>query len=174
MTVALAELVDSAAGAEDPEAGRAVGQAGLEQVRETVESYGGTADELPDGSVLAVFGSPLAHEDDSVRALRAVSELRALGVVSRVGIETGEVLTAPNATIHGAVVRTAARLMDAAEPGEIALSESTGQLVGDIARLEPLRSRTPRSLRLVDVAPDAPVRPLRLDAPLIGRSRRAG
>ena len=114
MTVALAELVDSAGSAEDPETGRAVGQVGLEHVRETVESYGGTADELPDGSVLAVFGSPLAHEDDSVRAIRAVDELRALGVVSRAGIETGEVLAAPNVTIHGAVVRTAARLMESA------------------------------------------------------------
>ena len=115
MTVALAELVEAAGSAEDPETGRAIGQAGLERVRETVESYGGTADELPDGTVLAVFGSPVAHEDDSVRALRAVDELRTLGVVSRAGVETGEVLTAPNATIHGAVVRTAARLMEARE-----------------------------------------------------------
>ncbi len=168
VTVALVELVDSAGSAEDPETSRAVGQAGLEHVRETVESYGGTADELPDGSVLAVFGTPLAHEDDSVRALRAVNELRALGIVSRAGIETGEVLTAPNRTIHGAVVRTAARLMEAAKPGEVALSESTGQLVGDAARLEPLGSRRPRGLRLVDVASDAPVRPLRLDAPSSG------
>jgi tetratricopeptide (TPR) repeat protein len=61
--------------------------------------------------------------------------------------------------------------MEAAKPGEIALSESTGQLVGDAARVEPLGLRKPRGLRLVDVASDAPVRPLRLDAPLIGRSR---
>jgi DNA-binding SARP family transcriptional activator len=166
VTVALAELVDRAGGAEDPEAGRAE----LDHVRETVERYGGRADELPDGSVLAVFGSPLAHEDDCVRALRAADELRALGVVSRVGIETGEVLTAPNATIRGAVVRTAARLMEAAAPGEIALSELTGQLVADVARLEPLQTGKAQGLRLVEVVQDAPFRPLHLDAPLIGRA----
>ena len=55
--------------------------------------------------------------------------------------------------------------------GEIALGESTGQLVGDAARLEPIRAREPRGLRLMEVAPDAPVRPLRLDAHLVGRTR---
>jgi DNA-binding SARP family transcriptional activator len=166
VTVVLAELVDRAGGAEDPEAGRAE----LEHVRDMVEHYGGTADELPDGAVLAVFGSPLAHEDDCVRALRAADELRTLGVVSRVGIETGEVLTAPNATIRGAVVRTAARLLEAAAPGEIALSESTGRLVGDVARMEPLRTREPQGLRLLEVAQDVPFRPLHLEAPLVGRT----
>jgi tetratricopeptide (TPR) repeat protein len=120
--------------------------------------------------VLAVFGSPLAHEDDAVRALRAVDELRALGVVSRAGIETGEVVASPNGMIHGAVVRTAARLMETAKSGEIALSESTALLVGDVARLEPLRSRKPQGLRLVEVARHARFRPLRLDVPLVGRA----
>ena len=171
VTVVLAELADSPSSSEDLETRRALSRAGLEHVCEAVKRYGGTADELPDESVLAVFGSPLAHEDDPVRALRAVDELRALGVVSRAGIETGEVLTAPNAAIHGAVVRTASRLMEAAEPGEIAVTESTAQLVGDVARLEPLRSRKLEGLRMVEVAQDARFRPLRLDAPLVGRAR---
>ena len=83
-------------------------------MRETVARHGGTADELPDGAVLAVFGSPVAHEDDCVRALRAAAELRVAWESSPgPAIETGEVLAAPNATIHGAVVRTAARLKEA-------------------------------------------------------------
>lgn len=166
VTVVVADLRDQTA--DDPEAGRAE----LEQVRETVARYGGTADELPDGAVLAVFGSPVAHEDDCVRALRAVAELRAVGVVSRAAIETGEVLAAPNATVRGTVVRTAARLKEAANAGEIALGEATGRLVGDAARLEPLGSgESQAALRLVEVAPEAPVRPLRLDAHLVGRAR---
>ena len=165
MTVVLAELLDQAAGV-DPESGRAE----LERVRETVARHGGSAGELPDGAVLAVFGSPVAHEDDCVRALRAAAELRSEGVVSRAGIDTGEVLAAPDATVRGTPVRTAARLKEPAEPGEIALGESTGQLVGDAARLEPLRSGEVQGLRLLEVVPDAPARPLRLDAHLVGRA----
>ena len=85
MTVVVADLLDQVNGAEDPEAGRSE----LEQVRETVARHGGTADELPDGAVLAVFGSPVAHEDDCVRALRAAAELRSVGVVSRAGDRNG-------------------------------------------------------------------------------------
>ena len=171
VTAVLAELVDAADGAEDPEASRALSRAGLEQVRETVERHGGTTDELPDGSMLAVFGSPLAHEDDPVRALRAADELRADGVLSRVGIETGEVLVAPNGRIHGPIVRAAARLMEAAEVGEIALGEPTAQLVGDVARVDPLGAGQPDGFRLVELIRGAPFRPLRLDAPLVGRTR---
>jgi DNA-binding SARP family transcriptional activator len=167
VTVVVADLLDQVGGAEDPEAGRSE----LEQVRETVARHGGTADELPDGAVLAVFGSPVAHEDDCVRALRAADELRSVGVLSRAAIETGEVIAAPNATVRGTVVRTAALLKELAEPGEIALGESTGQLVGNAARLEPLRSRELQGLLLVEVAPDAPARPLRLDVHLVGRTR---
>ena len=165
VTVVVAELLE-AAGA-DPESGRAE----LEQVRKTVARHGGSASELPDGAVLAVFGSPVAHEDDCVRAVRAAAELRAEGLVSRAGIETGEVLAAPNATIRGTAVRTAARLKEAAEPGEIALGQSTGRLVGAAVRLEPLRAGEDQGLRLLEVVPGAPARPLRLDAHLVGRAR---
>ncbi|HXV95750.1 MAG TPA: BTAD domain-containing putative transcriptional regulator [Gaiellaceae bacterium] len=164
VTVVVAELLE-AAGA-DPESGRAE----LERVRETVARYGGSAGELPDGAVLAVFGSPVAHEDDCVRAVRAAAELRSEGVVSRAGIETGEVLAALDATVRGTAVRTAARLKETAQPGEIALGESTGRLVGDAARLEPRRAGEDQGLRLLKVVPDAPARPLRLDAHLVGRA----
>ena len=113
VTVALVELVDSAGSAEDPETGRAVGQVGLEHVRETVESYGGTADGLPDGSVLAVFGSPLAHEDDSVRAfvpwMRFARRSRLPG-----RHRDGRGAHGPEHDNSREVVRTAARLMESA------------------------------------------------------------
>ena len=171
VTVVLAELVGPKGGVEDPETSRTLSGLTLEHLRETVARYGGSADELPDGTALAVFGNPVAHEDDCVRALRAADELRTLGLVSRVGIETGEVIAAPDIPARGAVVRAAGRLKEAAKAGEIVVGETTGELTTGAARVEALRSRGLRGWRLVEISRGVPSRPLRLDVPLVGRVR---
>jgi DNA-binding SARP family transcriptional activator len=171
VTVVVAELLDPPTELEDPELSRSLTRAGLEHVRAAAARYGGTADELPDGDLLAVFGSPLAHEDDCIRALRALGDLRAQRIVSRAGVDTGEILAEADDSVRGPVVRTAARLKASAAPGDVIVSESIGQLVAEVARLEQVDSDERTSFRLLDLALDAPQRPLRLDVPLIGRHR---
>lgn len=171
VTVVVADLVEAADSVEDPEAIRALRRPGLERLRETVARYGGSADELPDGSAFAVFGSPLAHEDDGIRALRAADELRKHGIVSRAGIETGEALIERGLPPTGQLVRSAAQLRDHALQGEIVLCPATRRLVSEVAVVDPLERRTQGAWRLREVNADAPTRELQLDAPFVGRDR---
>ena len=115
----------------------------------------------------------VAHEDDSrpSHSCRA-DELRALGVVSRGRHRDGRSTRGSERDrFLAAVVRTAARLKESAQPGEIALGESAGQLVeAALPEWSPSARGERQGLRLVEVAPDAPARPLRLDAPLVGEA----
>jgi AAA ATPase-like protein/adenylate/guanylate cyclase family protein len=86
-------------------------------------------------AVMAVFGVPVAHEDDALRACRAAVEMRdalpELGVEGRVGVNTGEVLTGTEERLAtGDAVNVAARLEQAAEPGEVLIGAHTLGLVG--------------------------------------------
>ena len=81
----------------DPEALRALLARYFERMRGIVESHGGTVEKFIGDAVMAVFGVPLAHEDDALRACRAAVEMRdalpELGIQARVGVNTGEVVT---------------------------------------------------------------------------------
>jgi DNA-binding SARP family transcriptional activator len=169
VTLVVVELADAGEGFDDPEAIRARRRPGLAQLQETVGRYDGTADELPDGSALAVFGSPLTHEDDVLRALRATEELRALGVISRAGIESGEALFERGVVQAGHPVRSAMQLRDIAGRGEIVLGAATRRLVAGAVTVEPIRGEPGNAWRLREVRHDAPARPLQLEAPLVGR-----
>ena len=88
---------------------------------------------------MAVFGVPQVHEDDALRACRAAVEMRdalpGLGVQARIGVNTGEVVTGTEERLAtGDAVNVAARLEQAAQPGEILLGE-------DDARARPRRGR---------------------------------
>jgi class 3 adenylate cyclase len=94
---------------------------------------------LGDGA-LAVFGVPQTHEDDAERAVRAALEIRErtqrLGLHVTAGINTGEVYVGgvgseqhQEVTVIGPVVNLAARLQDAAEPGQILVGEPTYRLI---------------------------------------------
>jgi DNA-binding SARP family transcriptional activator len=168
VTLVVAELVGSENNSDDPEADRAWSETAFLRARDVFGQFGGSVEKLPDGSVLSTFGSPVAHEDDCLRAVRAAEELRRLEIVSGAAIETGEIVVGAGAPTSGPVVRAAVRLNHTARPGEIVLSEVAGQLVNDVVALEPVRHA--KYLRLVAIAADAPVRPLRLDAPLVGRT----
>jgi class 3 adenylate cyclase len=68
-----------------------------------VELHGGTVEKFIGDAVMAVFGIPTAHEDDAMRACRAAVEMRdalpELGLVARIGVNTGEVVTSGHETL---------------------------------------------------------------------------
>ena len=69
----------------------------FERMKGIVESHGGTVEKFIGDAVMAVFGVPVAHEDDALRACRAAVEMRdalpELGISGRIGVNTGEVVT---------------------------------------------------------------------------------
>ena len=92
---------------------------------------------------MAVFGVPVLHEDDALRALRAAVELRdafpELGIQGRVGVTTGEVVAGTEERLAtGDAVNVAARLEQAARPGEILIGRETYRLTRDAAEVEKL------------------------------------
>ncbi len=159
--------------------------------RDVLERHGGTVEKFIGDAVMAVFGIPRVHEDDALRAARAADDLRAeLGVLNnalrveydtelqvRIGINTGEVVTSEGGTLAtGDAVNVAARLEQAAQPGEILIGEETRRLAADALELEttePLeakgKSEPLTAYRLFGVRPDAPAFARRFDAPFVGR-----
>ena len=129
-------------------------------------------------AVMAVFGVPVVHEDDALRAVRAAAEMREalpdLGVDARIGVNTGEVVTGTEERLAtGDALNVAARLQQAASPGEILLGEPTLGFVHEaveVESIEPLalkgKAQPVVAYRLVSVH-ELPER--RLRAPMVGR-----
>jgi class 3 adenylate cyclase/tetratricopeptide (TPR) repeat protein len=118
----------------DPEALRALLARYFERMKTIVESHGGTVEKFIGDAVMAVFGVPAAHEDDALRACRAAVEMRdafsELGIQGRIGLNTGEVVTGTEERLAtGDAVNVAARLEQAAEPGEVLIGGPTLALV---------------------------------------------
>jgi len=127
----------------DPEALRALLARYFERMKAIVERHGGTVEKFIGDAVMAVFGVPTVHEDDALRALRAAVEMRAafseLGVQGRIGVTTGEVVTGTEERLAtGDAVNVAARLEQAAQPGEILIGDETLKLTRDAAQIEGL------------------------------------
>jgi class 3 adenylate cyclase/tetratricopeptide (TPR) repeat protein len=139
VTVLFADLVGFTSQAEvmDPEEVRALLQPYHSNVRHHLERYGGTVEKFIGDAVMAVFGAPIAHEDDPERAVRAalaVQESLGAGgqLHARIGITTGEALVALEARPEsgeglatGDVVNTASRLQEAAPVDGILVDETT-------------------------------------------------
>ena len=94
---------------------------------------------------MAVFGVPVAHEDDALRACRAAVEMRdalpELGLDARIGVNTGEVVTGTAERLAtGDAVNVAARLEQAAPPGSILIGEDTHDLVRGGVEVEPVEA----------------------------------
>jgi class 3 adenylate cyclase/tetratricopeptide (TPR) repeat protein len=173
----------------DPESLRRVMSRYFETAKAIVERHGGTVEKFIGDAVMAVFGVPTVHEDDALRAVRAAGELRGgLGGLNeelerdygtrlelRMGVNTGEVVTGTEERLAtGDAVNVAARLEQAAQPGEVLLGEETYGLVRAAVNAEavpPLEAKGKAERlvahRLLSVQAEAPAR--RHDAPMIGR-----
>ena len=122
-------------------------------VKREIEGFGGTLDKFIGDAGLGVFGSPVAHEDDPERAVRAALAIKdaiarlneadpRLGLAVRQGIDTGEAVvafgTGPQIgeTVTGDVVNTASRLQGAAPVNGIAVGEETYEATLWLALIE--------------------------------------
>src|SRR3954452_3477702 len=124
----------------DPEALRALLARYFERMKTIVELHGGTVEKFIGDAVMAVFGVPTAHEDDALRACRAAVEMRdsfaELGIQGRIGVNTGEVVTGTEERLAtGDAVNVAARLEQAAQPGEVLVGEATLALVREAVEI---------------------------------------
>jgi len=127
----------------DPERLRALLANYFERMKAIVERHGGTVEKFIGDAVMAVFGVPVVHEDDALRAVRSAVEIRdalpELGLKGRIGVMTGEVVTGTEERLAtGDAVNVAARLEQAAQPGEVLIGQPTLALVRDAAEVEPV------------------------------------
>jgi class 3 adenylate cyclase/tetratricopeptide (TPR) repeat protein len=127
----------------DPERLRALLARYFERMKTIVERHGGSVEKFIGDAVMAVFGVPVLHEDDALRAVRAAEEMRdalpELGLLGRIGVMTGEVVTGTAERLAtGDAVNVAARLEQAARPGDVLIGQSTLGLVRDAADVEPI------------------------------------
>ncbi|TMK54749.1 MAG: zinc-ribbon domain-containing protein [Actinobacteria bacterium] len=194
VTILFSDVTGSTAMGEklDPESLRNVMTRYFDEMRAVIESHSGTVEKFIGDAIMAVFGVPVLHEDDALRAVRAAAEMRdalarlnvelerdhGVTIQTRTGVNTGEVVagTGNQTMATGDAVNTAARLEQHAAPGDILLGEPTYRLVRHAVVAEPAppveakgksEPLTPhRLIRVSDVAPDAG---RRLDSPLVGR-----
>jgi class 3 adenylate cyclase/tetratricopeptide (TPR) repeat protein len=164
----------------DPEALRALLARYFDRMKGIVEGHGGSVEKFIGDAVMAVFGVPALHEDDALRAVRAAVEMRdafpELGFQGRIGVTTGEVVTGTEERLAtGDALNVAARLQQAAQPGEILIGEETFGLTRDavdIEAVEPLslkgKAEPVAAYRLISVHGDEPVS-RQLDTPMVGR-----
>src|SRR3954469_7189490 len=145
VTVLFCDLSGSTALADrtDPETLRATMRGYYEQMRRILERHGGTVEKFVGDAVMAVFGVPISHEDDALRAVRAAWEMRAavpaLGLQARIGVNTGEVVAGEgDSLVTGDAVNVAARLEQAAEPGDVLIGAETRRLVRGAVEVEPV------------------------------------
>ena len=195
VTVVFADLSGYTAVAErmDPEAVKALIDRALMRLGREVERHGGTVDKYIGDNVMAIFGAPVAHEDDAERAVRAGLGMQAamdeinralpdgVDFDLRVGVNTGEVLAGAVGaayTVTGDTVNVAARLQSAARPGTVTVGERTMRATGEAVRYEPLeplelRGRSARvpAWEAVGLTAELPTRraaPAH-ESPLVGR-----
>ncbi len=156
-TVLFADLSGYTAVAErmDPEALKSMVDRALRRLGDEVTRFGGSVDKYIGDNVMAVFGAPVAHEDDPERAVRAglamqnaMDEINAkipgVDFALRVGVNSGEVLAGKigdGYTVIGDPVNVASRLQSAARPGSVTVGEITHRLTRqsiEYSELEPL------------------------------------
>lgn len=151
----------------------------MHELTVAAERFGGTVERIFGCAVMALFGAPVAHEDDPERALRAALLMRELAeglsrrwrsrvgadISLQIGINTGRVVaggialgTGETYAVTGDTLNTAARLRSVAEPGEVLLGSDTMRLVSHAAETEPLpplslkgKSRPVRAYRLLRI-----------------------
>jgi class 3 adenylate cyclase/tetratricopeptide (TPR) repeat protein len=178
----------------DPESLRQVMRRYFEAARAVIEQHGGTVEKFIGDAVMAIFGVPVLHEDDALRAVRAAVGLRdalaelnlelerdyATSVTVRTGVNTGQVVTGTEERLAtGDAVNLAARLEQAAALGGIVIGPETWRLVRDAVTVEPLaplelkgKSLPVAAYRLVRLGSDALASPARIETPMVGRANQ--
>ncbi|HEY5164444.1 MAG TPA: adenylate/guanylate cyclase domain-containing protein, partial [Acidimicrobiia bacterium] len=197
VSVVFADLVGFTSYSEfsDPEHVKALVDECFEALSADVIAYGGQVDKIVGDALLALFGAPVAHEDDAERAVRcalrmqqtlaALREERDLTVELRVGVNTGVVLvgalrTGGDYTAMGDVVNTASRLQTVAEPGRVVVGPDTHAATHHAVQYEPLGALTVRGRSepveawLALSAPVPPGTRRRARTPLVGRDAEMG
>jgi class 3 adenylate cyclase/tetratricopeptide (TPR) repeat protein len=180
----------------DPESLRQIMARFFEEMKAALEAHGGTVEKFIGDAVMAVFGIPTLHEDDALRAVRAAMEMRerlgrlnrdlerdrGIAILTRTGLNTGEVVAGDPATgqtlVTGDAVNVAARLEQSAQPGEALIGDATYRLVRDAVTAEAVdpiavkgKEEPVAAYRLVDVHPEAEAVRRHLDSPMVGRDR---
>jgi class 3 adenylate cyclase/tetratricopeptide (TPR) repeat protein len=167
----------------------------FETCSQVIARYGGLVEKFIGDAVMAVWGAPVAREDDAERAVRAALELTAavehlgseLGISelrARAGVLTGEAAVTLGAEVEGMVagdmVNTASRIQSAAQPGEVLVGDTThgatqAAVAYDDAGTHELKGKAEpmhlwRALRVVAGAGGA-LRSHGIEAPFVGRDR---
>jgi class 3 adenylate cyclase len=180
----------------EPEAVRRIMARYWQTVAGVCERHGGTVEKFIGDAVMAVFGIPTVKEDHAIRALRAAAELRGAldslndelerewgaRLETRTGVNSGDVVAGDpaggQALVTGDAVNVAARLEQAAEPGEILIGDATRMLAPDAIEVEPVQPLRLRgkeepvvAWRLIDVISREGQLARSLDAPMLGRDR---
>ena len=153
-TLVFCDLVGSTALGErvDPEPLQELMRLYFAEMRGALERHGGSVEKFIGDAVVGVFGVPAANEDDALRACRAALEMQArlsllvpelerrfgAAVAVRIGINSGEVVGSRETFVTGDAVNVAARLEQAARPGEVLLGETTRRLVRSAVVAEPV------------------------------------
>ena len=137
-----------------PETMRSVMSQYFEGMRSALERHGGTVEKFIGDAVMAVFGLPVRHEDDAVRAIRAAADMQSaletlnpvfraewgVELSNHIGVNSGEVIAGDTSTaqrmVTGDAVNTAARLEQAAAGGEVVLGDLTYRLARDQIEVE--------------------------------------
>jgi ABC-type transport system substrate-binding protein/class 3 adenylate cyclase len=195
VSVLVADVADSTSIAEKlgPERSKFLFDEVALLLREEIERFGGTVAQLTGDGVLALFGAPTAHEDDSERAVRAALAIREalddyaaevapayeIELCARVAVNTGPVVVpagdAPPDVLYNALgdtVNVAARLQAL---GDLVLGPQTAHQVDELFELAGLgdlelkgKSEPVSAFRVVGIRERPPAR---LEAPLVGRKR---
>jgi len=197
VTVLFADLSGYTAFAErlDPEEVKSLVNRALMRLGQEVERYGGTVDKYIGDNVMAIFGAPVAHEDDAERAVRAGLGMQAAMVevneglpdgahfALRVGVNTGEVLAGAVGdvyTVMGDTVNVASRLQSVARPGSVTVGERTMRATDAAVEYETLetlelkgRSEGVRAWEAVGLIEEHAVRRVSpaSESPLVGRQQ---
>jgi class 3 adenylate cyclase/tetratricopeptide (TPR) repeat protein len=192
VTVLFADLVGftSASESRDAEDTRALLSRYFETCQRLVSLYGGTVEKFIGDAVMAVWGTPVANEDDAERAVRAALDLVAAvseldpNLHARAGVLTGEAAVTIGAEgqgmVAGDLVNTASRVQAAAEPGTVLVGETTRRateaaIAYEAAGAHELKGKAEpvplhRALR-VTAARGGAQKSVALEPPFVGRER---
>ena len=190
VTVAVLDVAPGANQDADAEAVGRLGAHGTRVAAEVLERHGGRVERALGDTLIALFGFPVAHEDDALRAVRAVADaqvavtglndgpsaLEGLVYQSRAGIEAGDIVVAgPGAALRdavaGPVVRAAGRLQQAAPDGEVVVGPAAQRLLRGAVIMKPFDGAAEGTTgwQVLEIVAGAPAIPRALDAPMFGR-----